>query len=176
MVYGFVKQSGGHIEVASTLGYGATFTIYLPHTSEDTTEIYALPDLGQVPTGTETILLVEDEEAVRNLVRFVLQTTHYQVLEARDGQEAFLVAEQHTGPIHLLITDLVMPRMSGRHLAMHLAQNRPNLAVLFMSGYTDEMGDEMGMEEETANPSIAFIQKPFHPATLAHRVRTLLDA
>ncbi len=171
MVYGFVKQSGGHVEVASTLGHGATFTIYLPHTGEDAAEMQALPDLGQAPTGTETILLVEDEDAVRNLVRIVLQAGHYQVLEARDGQEAILVAEQHQGPIHLLITDLVMPRMSGRHLATHLAQNRPNLAVLFMSGYTDELG----MAEETATPNIAFMQKPFNPTILAHRVRALLD-
>jgi PAS domain S-box-containing protein len=171
MVYGFVKQSGGHVEVASALGHGATFTIYLPHTVEDTATLPALPDLGQAPTGTETILLVEDEEAVRNLVRIVLQTSHYQVLEARDGQEAILVAAQHPGSIHLLITDLVMPRMSGRHLATLLAQTRPNLAILFMSGYTDEMG----MEEDAANPTIGFIQKPFNPTILAQRVRALLD-
>jgi PAS domain S-box-containing protein len=171
MVYGFVKQSGGHVEVASTLGHGATFTIYLPHTGEDAAEMQALPDLGQAPTGTETILLVEDEDAVRNLVRIVLQAGHYQVLEAHDGQEAILVAKQHQGPIHLLITDLVMPRMSGRHLAVSLKQSRPDLAVLFMSGYTDEMG----MAEETANSHIAFIQKPFNPITLAQQVRALLD-
>ena len=171
MVYGFVKQSGGHVEVASALGQGATFTIYLPHTVEDTATLPALPDLGQAPTGTETILLVEDEEAVRNLVRLVLQTSHYQVLEARDGQEAILVTAQHPGPIHLLITDLVMPRMSGRHLATLLAQTRPNLAILFMSGYTDEMG----MEEDAANPNTGFIQKPFNPTILAQRVRALLD-
>lgn len=172
MVYGFVKQSGGHIEVASSLGHGATFTIYLPHSAEAAAMAPAIADLGQIPIGAETILLVEDEEAVRTLVHFVLQSSRYQVLEARDGQEALLVAEQHQGPIHLLLTDLVMPRMSGRHLATRLAQNRPKLAVLFMSGYTDELG----MIEETANPNIAFIQKPFNPNTLAHRVRALLDA
>lgn len=172
MVYGFVKQSGGHIEVASTVGHGATFKIYLPRTTEGTTLVQTLPDFGHVPIGTETILLVEDEDAVRNLVRFVLQAGNYRVLEARDGQEAFRVAEQHQGPIHLLITDLVMPRMSGRHLAALLAQTRPTLAILFMSGYTDEMGREL----ETAKANVAFMQKPFNPTLLAHKVRALLDA
>jgi two-component system cell cycle sensor histidine kinase/response regulator CckA len=114
MVYGFVKQSEGHIEVDTEPGRGATFRIYLPQTAEATPAPKASAATLKTPRGTETVPLVEDEDAVRAIARLVLQSRGYTVLEARDGQEAIRVAQQHTGSIHLLLADLVMPRMGGR--------------------------------------------------------------
>jgi len=172
MVYGFVKQSGGHIEVASELGHGTTFMLYLPCAEETRPSALASLDLLTIPRGTETVLLVEDEEAVRSLSRLVLQSSGYTVLEARDGQEAVWVAQQHQGPIHILVTDLVMPRMSGRQLADLFAQARPNVRVLFISGHTDEAV----LHHEVLEASAAFLQKPFTAMGLVHKVREVLDA
>lgn len=171
MVYGFVKQSGGHVEVFSELGRGTTFRIYLPCTEETRVMVKAGPVQQEIPKGTETILLVEDEEAVHKLFRSVLHTGGYTVLEANDGQRALELAQQHPTPIHLLITDLVMPRMSGRQLADRLCVLRPTMRVLFMSGYTEEaVTHHQGQELK-----IAFLQKPFDPLSLAQKVRELLD-
>jgi two-component system, cell cycle sensor histidine kinase and response regulator CckA len=171
MVYGFVTQSGGHIEVESEPGRGTTFKVYLPRAEEATPTARPAPDLLKVLGGNETVLLVEDEDTVRALSRLVLQSNGYTVLEARNGQEAVWVAQQHQGPIHLLVTDLVMPRMSGRQLADLLAQPRPQMRVLFMSGHTDEALLRHGVVEG----SVAFLQKPFHPTALARKVREVLD-
>ena len=171
MVYGFVKQSGGHVDVFSEVGSGTTFNIYLPRTEETGAVIKPALDLRDLPKGTETILLVEDEEAVRNLIRSVLQAGGYTILEAHDGQQAIALATQHRGPLHLLITDLVMPRMNGRQLADHLATLRPNVRVLFMSGYTEEAVARHQVHEL----NVAFFQKPFDPISLAYKVRELLD-
>ena len=121
--------------------------------------------------GTETILLVEDEEAVRMLARMVLQSNGYKVLEARHGEDALSIAAGHAGPIDILVSDVLMPRMGGRQLAARLAEARPNLRVLFMSGYGDDGAPERGPEE----PLAAFIGKPFSPQELARRVRQVLD-
>jgi two-component system cell cycle sensor histidine kinase/response regulator CckA len=121
--------------------------------------------------GTETILLVEDEEAVRVLARMVLQSNGYKVLEARHGEDALSLAAEYAGPIDILLSDVLMPRMGGRQLAARLAEARPNLRVLFMSGYGDDGVLERGPEE----PSAAFIGKPFSPQELARRVRQVLD-
>lgn len=171
MVYGFVKQSGGHVDVFSEIGSGTTFNIYLPRTEETGAVIKPALDLRDIPKGTETILLVEDEEAVRNLIRSVLQAGGYTILEAHDGQQAIALATQQRGPLHLLITDLVMPRMNGRQLADDLATLHPNTRVLFISGYTEEAVARHQIHEL----NVAFFQKPFDPISLAYKVRELLD-
>jgi PAS domain S-box-containing protein len=172
MVYGFIKQSGGHIEVFSELSHGTTFKLYLPRSDEGMPAATAMPKQLIVPAGTETVLVVEDEAAVRNLLRRVLQSRGYTILEARDGQEAIEVAQQHLGPIDLLITDLVMPRMGGRELAERLAQIRPGMRTLLISGYSDKMAIDHGMLQA----SVVFVQKPFGPIDLVRKVREVLDA
>jgi two-component system, cell cycle sensor histidine kinase and response regulator CckA len=172
MVYGFVKQSGGHIEVYSEAGHGTAFKVYLPRAEQGTAATRSAAGTVEVPKGRETVLLVEDEAGVRNLSKFVLEANGYTVLEAGHGEEALIVAERHAGAIHLLVTDVVMPGMSGRQLANSLCQVRPATRVLFMSGYTDEAVLRHGVID--ASP--AFLQKPFSPIGLARKVREVLDA
>jgi signal transduction histidine kinase/CheY-like chemotaxis protein len=171
-VYGIVKQSGGDIWVYSEPEQGTTFKIYLPQIQEPIER----PDAGSIPAaplrGMETILLVEDEEAVRELARDILQARGYTVLEARHGAEALLAAEQHSGPIHLMLTDVVMPEMTGRELADRLVVLRPAMKVLFMSGYTDNAVVNHGV----LDPGTVFLQKPFTAAVLARKVREVLHA
>jgi PAS domain S-box-containing protein len=171
MVYGFVKQSGGHIDVQSAPGAGTTFHVYLPRADQKISASVPRAERTNVQAGRETVLLVEDEDAVRALVSRVLRSCGYTVLEARNGQEAIGLAEQRDADIDLLVTDLVMPRMSGRELADQLVRMRPSLRVLFMSGYTDEAVIRHGVEEA----DVAFLQKPFTPAILSRKVRDVLD-
>jgi PAS domain S-box-containing protein len=172
MVYGFVKQSEGHIEVYSEPGSGTTFNVYLPRAEGKVPAERAAAEHTNVAEGDETVLLVEDEDAVRSLARRVLRSCGYTVLEAHNGDQALLVAQGHQARIHLLLTDLVMPRMSGRELADLLLEARPEVRVLFMSGYTDEAVLRHGVQEA----NVAFLQKPFSPATLARKVRDVLDS
>jgi signal transduction histidine kinase len=171
-VYGIVKQSDGNIWVYSEPGRGTTFKIYLPRVEGAVEAV----EPGLAPTravrGSETVLLVEDENAVRALIRSTLQANGYTVLEAHHGKHAIQIYEQHKGPIHLLVTDVVMPEMSGRELAEHLKTSRPNMKVLFMSGYTDKAIVNHG----ELDPDTAFLQKPFTPDALARMVREVLDS
>jgi two-component system, cell cycle sensor histidine kinase and response regulator CckA len=170
MVYGFVKQSGGHVEVDTEQGTGTSIKLYLPRT-EGTSEPQMARDSARAPGGVETILLVEDDSSVRNLVGRVLRSRGYRVIEATTGEEALEIAREHTGPIDLLLTDLVMPRMSGRELALALTRSRARLPVLFMSGYSDET-----VVHRVEAPDVGFLHKPFTPASLAEKVRAMLDA
>jgi PAS domain S-box-containing protein len=171
-VYGIVKQSGGNIWVYSEPGRGTTFKIYLPRVEESVVTVEPETAPLQAARGSETVLLVEDEESVRTLVRTILQTNGYTVLEASNGGHALQLCERHPGPIHLLVSDVVMPEMSGRELAERLTSSRPNVKVLYLSGYTDNAIVRHGVLE----PGTAFLQKPFTPDSLLRKVREVLDA
>ncbi|HEY8197841.1 MAG TPA: PAS domain-containing protein [Gemmatimonadales bacterium] len=171
-VYGIVKQSGGTIYVYSEPERGTTFKIYLPRVMAQGPTRIAAPVRPASVHGTETVLVVEDEEGVRSLTCRVLRTYGYTVLEAENGGEALLIAEQHPAPIHVLLTDVVLPRMSGRKLAERLARIGSDLRVLYMSGYTDGSIVNHGALE----PGTAFLQKPFTPEALAQKVRAVLDS
>lgn len=172
-VYGIVKQAGGHIDVYSEPDLGTTFKLYLPRSDEGRRAgSKSHPGLTPMPPGRETILLVEDEEAVRVLSRHILHECGYEVLEARQGEEALRLASQHTGRIDLLVTDVVMPRLGGRGVADQLKRLYPHLKVLYLSGYTDDAVVRHGVLEQ----DVPFLQKPFTPAGLAQRVREVLDA
>jgi len=169
--YGIVKQSGGYIWVYSEVGRGATFKIYLPRVDAPTDVVAAPPELGTV-AGTETVLLAEDDPLLLPLARDVLKRLGYTVLEARTPADAMAVAQAHNGIIHLLVSDVVMPGESGLQLARRLLEVRPNLRVLYISGYSDEAIVRHGL----LDPGTTFLQKPFSPAALARKVRELLDA
>jgi two-component system, cell cycle sensor histidine kinase and response regulator CckA len=172
-VFGIVNQSGGSIRVTSEPQKGTMFAIYFPSANvSDSAPPLSMPPAGTSLRGTETILLVEDEEQVRVLVRTVLRKYGYNVLEAQNGGEAFLVCEQHVDTIHLLLTDVVMPRMNGRQLAERITPLRPGLKVLYMSGYTDDSIIRRGVVQA----GFAFIQKPITPAILVRKVREVLDS
>ena len=172
MVFGFVKQSGGRVEVYSEPGQGTSFKVYLPRVEEVVRTRPSGQGVVLAPRGSETVLLAEDEDAVRALTRIVLQSNGYQVLEAANGDDALRVAAEHPGPIDLLISDVVMPGMGGRDLAERLLARRPGMKVLFLSGYTDDAVVRHGVLSESVN----FLQKPFSTAALAQKVREALDA
>jgi signal transduction histidine kinase len=170
-VYGIVKQSGGNIWVYSEPGKGTTFKIYLPRVDEPLEKLGERVEVKEIPRGTETILIVEDEEEVRKLAVRILERQGYKVLEASQGLDAFLIAEKYEDLIHLLVTDVVMPKISGRELADRIAEIRPEIKVLYMSGYTDNAIVHHGVLRE----GIKFIQKPFTVEGLARKVREVLD-
>ena len=171
-VYGIVKQSGGNIWVYSELGQGTTFKICLPRELSATMATAIKPSaVPKRATGTETILVVEDEEALRKVVLRTLGAAGYKVLTAADGDEALLKSAAHAGDIHLLLTDVVMPRMSGRVLAQELSKKRPTVRVLYMSGYTDDAIFHHGVLDAGTH----FLAKPFTAAVLARKVREVLD-
>jgi hypothetical protein len=171
-VYGVVKQTGGEVTVTTAVGWGTTFLIYLPRfqgrpDEEESTQILPPTHSG----GTETVLLVEDEELVRMMLVEVLKSDGYTVLDARHGADALTLAEQFTGPIDMLVTDLTMPGFSGSELARRLAEKRPGMRVLFISGYTDQ---EVAKWDKLNQP-VHFLQKPFHPDAFLAKTRQILD-
>ncbi|MCL4294135.1 MAG: response regulator [Anaerolineae bacterium] len=172
-VYGIVKQSSGHIWTYSEVGHGTTFKIYLPRIEETVVAVEPGLDQTRQPQGSETILLVEDADPVREMLRTLLQGDGYTVLEARSGAEALQLYAQHAGSLHLLVTDMVMPGgLNGRELAERLASLHPGLKILFVSGYTDEAIVHHGVLEQ----GMVFLQKPFSPATLLRKVREVLES
>jgi PAS domain S-box-containing protein len=170
-VYGVIKQSDGYIWVYSEIGRGTTFKIYLPKVAEKVEELAAVKTIPAPASGSETILFVEDEQSVRELVREYLSARGYRVLEASDGIQALDIAVAHPGAIQLLITDVVMPRLSGRELANQIATARRDLKVLYISGYTDDSIFRHGVLEG----GMEFLQKPFNLRTLAQKIREILD-
>jgi PAS domain S-box-containing protein len=170
MVYGIVKQSGGYISVYSEIGKGTTFKIYLPRVYENVSEPVETSEKKITP-GTETVLIVEDEELVRRMSRSILEGAGYTVLEAASGGAALEICKQYQSQIDLMVTDVVMPQMSGRELAEQAKLLRPRMNVLYMSGYTDDAIVHHGVLEE----GTPFLEKPFSPNALAHKVREVLD-
>jgi CheY-like chemotaxis protein len=170
-VYGIVKQSGGSIAVESEPELGTTFKIFLPRTERAADPTDAPPPVPQSLTGTETILVVEDQPEVRAVIRDILARHGYGVLEAANSVEAQSILTSSDGEVHLLLTDLVLPGTSGRDLAEQLVVGRPNLRVLCMSGYTDDMVVHHGV----LDAGIAFIRKPFTPKVLLNKIRDVLD-
>lgn len=171
-VYGIVKQSGGWVRICSEPGRGTTVKIFLPELPEGVVESEAPPLEVAVRGGSETILLVEDQAEVRRLALDVLSGYGYQLLEASNGAEALDVAERYSGKIDLLLTDVVMPVMNGRELVERLGPQRPEMKVLYMSGYTEDVIARSGV----LDPAVAYLPKPFPPERLAAKVRQTLDA
>jgi CheY-like chemotaxis protein len=169
-VYGIVQQSGGSIYVDSKVGVGTSFSLYLPRVAAA-----ALPGAEEkrpsIVGGSETVLLVEDEAGLRNLLRELLEGNGYRVLVARDGMEALQVAAGHAGPIHLMVTDLIMPGASGREVAAEIKTARPGTRVLYISGYTDD-----AILRQGALGPAAFLEKPFAADSLLRKVRELLNS
>jgi two-component system cell cycle sensor histidine kinase/response regulator CckA len=170
-VYGIVKQSGGSIWVYSEPGKGTTFKIYLPRVEDALEENAPAENRPRILRGTETILLAEDEEMVRNLMRTILEAQGYTVLVARDATEAMSFCHRHQGSISLLVSDVVMPGMSGRELAAQMAMVHPETKVLYVSGYTDDAVVRHGV----LNAGLAFLQKPFSAESFLLKVRDALD-
>lgn len=170
-VYGIVKQSGGHLEVESQRGRGTTFRVYLPLLEQVVPAFEVQSDLAHAPTGTETILLAEDDEGIRRLARLIFDSLGYRVLEAPNGRDALAAAQQHAGRIDVLVTDVVMPHPGGRELAERLRLVRPEMKILYLSGYSDEAVSRQGIPGD----GHGFLQKPFTPLALARRVREILD-
>ncbi len=171
IVYGIVAQSGGHIWIRSGVGVGTTVKIYLPRADEPLDAEQVSAQRPASLEGTETVLVVEDQQVVRSLARRILAARGYEVLEARTGLDALEVCRIHGGPIHLMLTDVIMPEMSGMELAAKAALVRPEMEVVFMSGYAESSIVDRGLFDETKT----FIQKPFDPETLATKVREVLE-
>jgi CheY-like chemotaxis protein len=168
VVHGFITRSDGHVEVTSTEGIGTTFRLFLPRVKPVVRPPGSAAPAG--PGGTETILLVEDDQAVRALTRRVLERYGYTVIDTGDGHEALQMAASRDGPIHLIVTDVEMPRMAGRVVAERLLTQRPATKILYFSGYTD---DSM-VRHSISHHMIHFLQKPFSMEALALKVREAL--
>jgi CheY-like chemotaxis protein len=172
MVYGITRQSGGQISVASEPGHGTTFRIYLPALPQEGAELEVPLVMEQASGGSETILVLEDEPAIRGLMREVLMRRGYTVLDTDDVHHALGICAQHSGAIALLITDVVLPKMNGPQVAQHALQMLPGLKVLYTSGYTE---DTSLLQQLLQDPA-ALLSKPFTPEALAQKVREVLDA
>jgi len=166
-----VKQSGGFIWVYSEVGKGTSFKIYLPRVDQLIEKAGAPLPTSEAPRGTETVLLAEDEQDVREVAREFLESGGYTVLEARDGAEALQIAARHSGSIDLLVTDMVMPRMTGQELAGRLQQNRPGLRVIYMSGYSEHAAAEAAQGDS----SMRLLTKPFSRTAILRLARQTLN-
>jgi CheY-like chemotaxis protein len=171
-VYGIVTQSGGHIGVESEVGKGTTFRIYLPRVEEKTELAEVGPTPAQSLRGSETVLLVEDDEMVLAMAQAILKRYGYTVLAAQNVQDALRLVEENNGPLHMMLTDTIMPGMNGPELAKCVLSLRPRTKVLYMSGYTDKVI----VKTAALDPTAAFLQKPLTPESLTRKVREVLDS
>jgi DNA-binding NtrC family response regulator len=169
-VYGIVKQSNGFITAHSEPGRGSTFTVHLPRVDQPVDAVEVLTPSTASCHGSETVLVVEDEDGVRSLITMLLTKSGYTVLEASNAEDALVLGEKRGLDVHLLITDLVLPRMNGRELAEQMTKTHPGMKTLYMSGYTDDATLKNVISESRAT----FLQKPFSTETLLHRVREVL--
>jgi CheY-like chemotaxis protein len=169
-VYGIIKQSNGFITAQSQPGLGSTFRVYLPRVDQPADKVEVLGPVEANVQGSETVLVVEDEEGVRSLITMLLTRNGYTVLEAANGEDALDACQNRRGPVHLLLTDLVLPRMNGRELSERMAEYYPGIRTLFMSGYTDDAALKDGVLESRA----AFLQKPFNMEILLQKIREVL--
>ena len=170
-VYGIVKQSGGSIQVESEVSRGTTFRIYFPAAVGNTSKPLESIAVAKVAGGTETILIAEDEPDLRELARIFLEGYGYKVLEASSAEQAIQTADSFEKPIHMLLTDVIMPGMSGRQLAEHVLSKRPQTRIVYMTGYTDDMV----VQHRVLEPGVTLLQKPFSKIELALKVRSTLD-
>ena len=170
-VYGIVKQSEGYIWVYSEVGLGTTFKVYLPAIEEAAPSVEDKGGGLSLHRGTETVLLVEDEASLREVLHETLEANGYRVLVARDGAEAFQIADAQAGAIQLLVTDLIMPGMTGRDIVERITPTRPEMKVLYISGYTDEAISRHGV----ISPGTAFLSKPFGGGAFLLKIRQVLD-
>jgi CheY-like chemotaxis protein len=170
-VYGVVKQSGGYIWVYSEIGKGTTFKVYFPAVLEAGRDALPAAPAAAVTSGTETILLVEDEESLRSVAKEYLTAQGYTVLDAANGVAALDVGQAHNGQIDILVTDVIMPKLGGSALVKHIHKVRPNLKVIYVSGYTEDTIGHHGVLNEGVN----FVQKPYSLEGLAKRIREVLD-
>jgi two-component system cell cycle sensor histidine kinase/response regulator CckA len=171
-VYGIVKQSGGYIWVYSELNKGSVFKTYLPLVNESAQPIRQKETDSANYRGSETILLAEDSDSLREMAKEYLESVGYRVIESASGKDALERAKAFEGIIHLLLTDIVMPEMSGPELAAQIAALRPGIRIIFTSGYTDDAIARQGI----LDPAVAFIQKPYRPKALARKIREVLAA
>jgi CheY-like chemotaxis protein len=171
-VFGIVSHSGGGISLYSEVGHGTTFKVYLPRTDEGVAREAEAVEAAPPKAGSEVVLVVEDDSDLRALARDILADAGYTVLDAPHGGEACLVSQRHLGPIHLMVTDVVMPRMNGRETFERVAPLHPGMKVLYMSGYADSAIWDRGMLEQ----GVQFLQKPFTPDGLVRKVREVLQA
>jgi CheY-like chemotaxis protein len=169
-VYGIVKQTGGSIWVSSDLGIGTAFKIYLPAVNALLEIVSPNDKVEKVASGSQTILIVEDDAALLQVIHQSLEAVGYMILAAHSPAEAIRISESYPGPIHLMVADVIMPGMNGTQLATHLSAPRPEMKVLYVSGYTDDTIVRHGVLE----PGLAFLQKPFSPKTLARKVGEVL--
>jgi CheY-like chemotaxis protein len=174
-VYGIVKQSGGYVWVYSEVGRGSSFKVYLPRVEEAAEALPAVKAASGEQKGSETILLVEDQPQVRELARMTLSEKGYTVLAASSPEDAESLCASHGTEIHLLLTDLIMPGVTGRELAKRLTSRHPKMRVLYMSGYTFGITTQTGMPSGLLEDGVTFLQKPFTPSALGEKVREALD-
>jgi CheY-like chemotaxis protein len=172
-VYSIIKQNSGYILVSSEPHHGTTFSIYFPSCKDMETLPESKTSPHKLPQGSETILLVEDEDTVRTLTHSILEERGYTVVEAKNGNEALMICKEHSGNFHLMITDIIMPGMNGNKLVQEVTRLYPNIKILYISGYSDDIVVQYGISSKKGQPH--FLKKPLTPSMLLCKVREVID-